>query len=161
MKKLIIATLAVALAGVGINSHAGTANDGFTVGATVIAACTITAGDLSFSNIDVRTAPVLQTNTIDVVCTKDSAYVIGLGAGVSGDVAARTMKDGSKVLNYFLYSDSGRTINWTDDLTGSAGGVGGTGSGVSQTITVYGRVPVQTNAVVGTYSDTVTATISF
>lgn len=160
MKKLLIATLAVALAGVGINSYAAPATDNFTVTATVTANCSVVAADLSFSGIDVRAESTQQSN-IEVTCTNQTAYVIGLSAGVSTDVAARTMKDGSKVLNYFLYQDAAHTLNWTNEAT-APGGKAGTGTGSNQDITVYGVVPIQSSAQAGTgYTDSITATVNF
>ena len=50
---------------------------------------------------------------------------------------------------------------WGDE-TGGTGALTGTGSGASQTLTLYGRVPGgQPTPAIGTYSDTVTATVEF
>jgi spore coat protein U-like protein len=61
-------------------------------------------------------------------------------------------------LSYFLYSDSGRTTNW-GNVTGSW--VSGTGTGTAQNLTVYGRIPASQSALIGSYADTVTVTITF
>jgi spore coat protein U-like protein len=37
----------------------------------------------------------------------------------------------------------------------------GTGTGASQTITVYGKVPTQTTPVAGTYADSVIVTLTY
>jgi len=144
---------------------AATADDNFDVTATIIASCTITAGDLAFGNYDpLAVANNDNTSTISVTCTNGAAYNILLDGGtVAGDVANRSMDDdatGTQNLNYALFRDAGRTNNWgetigTDTLTG-------TGIGVNQNITVYGRITAgQTAPTVGAYTDTVTATIDF
>ncbi len=54
--------------------------------------------------------------------------------------------------------DAGRTAPWFTD----AGNVAtGSGTGNGQSLTVYGRVPVQTTPVAGTYTDTVVVTITY
>jgi spore coat protein U-like protein len=66
---------------------------------------------------------------------------------------------GGGTLNYALYRDTGRTNNWgstigTDTQTG-------TGSGLIQTLTVYGQVAAAQTPLAGTYSDTVTVTLTY
>jgi spore coat protein U-like protein len=39
--------------------------------------------------------------------------------------------------------------------------VSGTGNGAGQTITIFGRVPAQTTPAPGTYTDTVTVTVTY
>jgi spore coat protein U-like protein len=68
------------------------------------------------------------------------------------------MIKGSDYLRYDLYSDNARATIWGG--TG-AGYSGYTGTGTSGTVTVYGRVAASQNAPVGSYSDSVTVTITF
>ena len=63
-------------------------------------------------------------------------------------------------LSYSLYSDSGRTTNW-GNVTGSWMSGTGTGTGTAQNLTVYGRIPASQSALIGSYADTVTVTITF
>lgn len=51
-----------------------------------------------------------------------------------------------------------RGRRWGD---GSPGTATVNGSGTTHTFTVYGRIPARQNAVVGSYSDTITVTITF
>jgi Spore Coat Protein U domain len=61
----------------------------------------------------VLSANIDQTNTISVTCTNTTPYNIGLDKGLNGSsVTTRQMKTGSAVINYSLFSDSGRTTNW-------------------------------------------------
>jgi spore coat protein U-like protein len=68
------------------------------------------------------------------------------------------MSNGTDVLKYDLYSDSGRTTVW-----GNTAGTGKThtGTGSSTDLTVYGTLPHGQNKSVGSYSDTVLATVTF
>ena len=63
-------------------------------------------------------------------------------------------------MGYQLYLDSQLKTAWGDGSAGTTM-VTGTGSGAAQIIPVYGVVPVQGTPAPGTYSDTITATISF
>ena len=143
---------------------AATQNDSFDVTATIVASCSITANDLAFGNYDPLSVTDLdQTATISVTCSSGATYDIQLSAGLSGNVAARTMDDdatGTNLLNYSLFIDSGRTNNW--GVTNGTDTYQGTGTGAAQVVTVYGRIPAgQTTPPVGTYADTITATIEY
>lgn len=165
-QKLLLAS-AVAAALVAPGANAATSTTTFSVGATVSDSCSVTAGDLSFGTIDplvnVTTASD-ATSTIDVTCANGTAYDVGLDAGGStgATTAARAMTGGTgtDLLNYSLYSDSGRTTNWGDVVDTDT--VAGTGSGTAQTLTVYGRIPTgQNTAPTGSYSDTITVTVTY
>jgi spore coat protein U-like protein len=70
------------------------------------------------------------------------------------------MVSGGNTLNYSLFSNAGRTTNWGNNIGTDT--VAGTGTGALQTLTVYGRIPAsQTTAPVGSYSDTITVTVTF
>jgi len=156
----------VALTALSISSElalAQTANDTFAVTAEVIDACDITANDLSFGNYSaISGSNVDATSTLDVTCTTSTSYVIALNVGTTsgGAFTGRLMTDGSNTLDYNLYTSTARTSVWGDG-TGATLTVSGTGNGSLQSLTVYGRVPASQNVPVGSYADTVTATISF
>jgi len=142
---------------------AQTANDTFAVTAEVIDACDITANDLNFGNYStISGSNVDATSTLDVTCTSGTSYAIALNVGTTsgGAFTARLMTDGSNTLDYNLYTSTARTNVWGDG-TGATLTVSGTGNGSLQSLTVYGRVPASQNVPVGSYADTVTATISF
>lgn len=154
--------LALALLGVSSLSLAATTTDTFTVTATVENSCVVTANNLAFGTVNVISgADVDATSTIDVTCTNGATYEVGLDGGGAADVANRAMSDGGTgTLNYSLYSDTGRTTNWGN--TTGVDVVAGTGSGSAQTLTVYGRIPQgQTTVAAGSYTDTITATVTY
>ncbi len=142
---------------------AQTASDSFAVTAEVIDACDITANDLDFGNYSSISGSALDaSSTLDVTCTNGTLYAVELNEGTTsgGAFTERLMTDGSDTLGYNLYTSSARTTVWGDG-SGATSTVIGTGSGVLQSLSVYGRVPASQNVPVGSYSDTVTATISF
>jgi spore coat protein U-like protein len=65
----------------------------------------------------------------------------------------------SSLLSYKLFSNSGYTTNWGNTVGTDT--VAGTGSGVSQTLTVYGQIPAQQFVRPGCYTDTVVATLTY
>jgi spore coat protein U domain-containing protein, fimbrial subunit CupE1/2/3/6 len=144
-------------------SHAGTATTTFGVSAQIVATCTInSASTLNFGNsIGVLSANVPGTSTIQVTCTNSTAYSIGLdaGTGSGATVAVRKLTSGGATVNYSLYSDSGHNTVWGN--TPPTDTVAGTGNGTAQSFTVYGQIPPQTTPAPGTYTDTITVTVTY
>ena len=65
---------------------------------------------------------------------------------------------GAAGITYGLYRNTQRTQPWSE----AAGEVAsGTGTGLLQSVPVYGRVPAQTTPGAGIYSDTVVATVTY
>lgn len=158
---LLLATLLPLLA------QAGTAGNSFQVTATVTSACTVSGTTLNFgASIDPLAAetPLDATSTLSVQCTNTTPYTVSLNAGVNAGGAsnfgARLMKSGSNTLGYQLYLDAGRATVWGDG-TSSSSTSAGTGTGSAQTLTIYGRLPSLANVVPGSYTDTVTVTVSY
>jgi len=130
----------------------------FTVTASPVAACTLTAANLSFGTRGVIDANVDATSSLSVTCATGLAYSVQLSNGVTGTgPTARRLTNGGVWLTYGLYRDAIRSLAW-----GGAGQAeAGTGNGASQGYTVYGRVPPQTTRAPGAYGDTVVATIVY
>ena len=138
---------------------AATATTTFAVTATVISVCSVSALPLSFGNYSPISGTALDaTTTVTALCTLSLPYTIGLDDGVNASGSQRRMALVAATLNYELYSDSSRTQRW-----GSAGGqlVSGTGSGLNQNLTVYGRVPAGQVVGAGAFADVITVTITF
>ena len=143
-------------------AHAATTTTTFTVQLTITASCTInSASTLNFGSQGVLAANVDQTSTIQVQCTNTTPYNIGLDAGTAAGatVTTRKMTSGGATVNYSLYSNSGRTTNWGNTVGTDT--VSATGNGAAQSYTVYGRVPAQTTPAPGTYTDTITVTVTY
>ena len=152
-------TVALVLAPTGARSATKTA--AFNISAQVVSDCTITGSNLDFGQVGLTSANNDATTTVEVVCTPTTAYTISLdaGTGANSTVATRYMTSGSNQLQYQLFRDSGRTQVWGETVGTDT--EGGEGTGVSQTYTVYGRLPTQNPAATGNYTSTVTATIAY
>lgn len=139
---------------------AGEDTDTFTVSATVLATCEVTANDLEFGDYDPVAASHLDAETtLSITCTSGTPYAVGLSLGDGGgaSIANRFMEDGPEQLAYVLYQNSGRTTLWGE----SSNTLAGVGDGAPDTIDVFGRVPMQQAAPAGEYEDTITVTVTW
>lgn len=174
MKKLLIATLAVALAGVGINSHAGTNTADLTVTASIAEACAVSTTAVAFGAYDPVNANasgganVMSTGAVLTTCTFGTTgkLLLDQGAQGTGTLAApvRFMKTGSgganELLGYQLYAAGVDNTVWGG--TNATGLTLTVGDGTQKSQTVYGTIPKGQNTVkVGSYTDTVVVTIDF
>lgn len=146
------------------NSATATAN--LVVSLTITANCTIGASTVPFGSTSSLLTAINQTGTLNVTCTNTTPYTVGLDGGnvATSTVTARLMAgtatgNTTTTIPYQLYSDTGRSTVWGNT---SGTWVTGTGSGTSQTLTVYGQVPTATiTPKPDTYQSTVIATITF
>lgn len=140
-----------------------TATDTFLVTLTLEDECVVTAGiALDFDAAGVLDVALTGTTTIDVQCTDQTAYSVGLneGTGVGATVLTRYLTGpGGVLVLYELYQDAGHLTIWGN--TPPTNTVAGTGDGDTQTLTVYGLVPVQVTPVAGNYTDTITVTVTY
>ncbi|ANJ75698.1 spore coat U domain-containing protein [Ralstonia insidiosa] len=141
---------------------AATQTTTFTVTLTLQNNCLISANPLNFGTQGVLSANVDQTTSLSVTCSTAAPYNVGLDAGTTtgSTVAARLLAgSGGATVGFQLYSDSAHTQVWGNTIGTNT--VTGTGTGTAQTLTVYGRVPQQSTPAAGTYTSTITATITF
>jgi spore coat protein U-like protein len=132
----------------------------FRVSVAHAAGCTVSSSGLNFGNYDVFSSINDDiTGTINVNCTSGTGYSIGLSSG-SGTFGMRTLQNGASLLIYNLYIDPTRLTIWGDG-TGGTSMVNGTGTGANVGLSVYGRIPASQNALVGTYGDLITITVTF
>ena len=144
-------------------SHAATRTTTFEVTAQIVSDCSIVnAPNLDFGIIGVQNIAYSSTATLSVVCTPGTSYSVSLDAGsVAGStVTTRYLAGPDGNISYSLYRDSGYTQVWGNTVgTNTAGG---TGTGSNQNYTIYGRITaMQTTKAPGSYSSTVTATITY
>lgn len=138
-----------------------TANFSFTVRARVPNDCMVNAGDMDFGARGLLDQDVTATSIVDVTCTAGSAFNVGLGYGITGsNINDRHMRtpQGNRV-RYQLYKDQARTQPW--GLPADGVSFLDTGTGIKRGLTVYGLVPQQTTPPPGSYSDTVTVTVTY
>lgn len=141
-----------------------TAGGTFAVRATVPADCEVTAaGDMAFASpVNLLTSNIDQTSTLSLTCTNGANYQIGLDNGGNAVGTQRRMRLGTtgNYVAYELYRNVGRTQRWGGTLNTDT--TAGTGSGTSQSVTVYGRVPVQSPMpAAGAYKDTILVTVTY
>lgn len=159
----ILMALSILFTGATVFAATTTAN--LPISATVISACSIgTVVGVAFGNYDPTSAtPNNATGTIPVTCTNGTTYNIGLGAGTFAGATVTTRRmtgvPPGTPLNYSLFRDSGRTLNWGTTIGTDT--VALTGTGVAQSTTVFGQIPALQAVTAGTYSDTVLITVTF
>jgi spore coat protein U-like protein len=94
--------------------------------------------------------------------TGSQRVTIDLSKGNSNDYNNRYMLNGVNKLFYNLYIDSARTQIWGDGVNSTRYyGPLKLANNTSVPLTIYGRIPAQQDASVGTYSDTIIVTMNF
>jgi len=167
IRTLLCSALLLAGAGAVADASAATASANFEVTATVVQSCRIEAGaTLAFGNYDPTSDDVATgSTTIRVRCTNGTAAPIALDQGVNrtGDTTCvdRAMKSvTTDELSYGLYQSAGTSEPWgCADGTNTYDYLATNASW--NTLTVHGEIPAAQDALVGVYTDTVTATITF
>lgn len=164
--RLLAGTAFVALSIASTATLAATSTTTFNVRVTITAACDINTTaptDVDFGSQPSTATDVDNQGALSVNCTPGAPYTIALDNGQNGaDANSRQMSNGTDLVPYQLYRNVARTAA---DIWGSTTGTGGdvyagTGSGMVQSIPVYGRVP-GTNFPAGSYVDVITATITY
>ena len=161
MKMMTGLGILAGLACVGGSASATTTTSTFGVTMAITAQCVIN----STATMTIPSIGVIQANNdantpLHIQCTNTTPFTIGLDAGTTtgGAISQRLLTSGSATVNYNLYTSAAYATIW--GMTGGAL-VSSTGTGADQTFTVYGRVPAQTTPAPGTYTDTVTVTVTY
>lgn len=139
----------------------GSDNFDFQARATVASLCQIgTASDMNFGSVPSNfAANIDQQSAITMTCTRNTAWQVGLDNGQNALGTTRRMAGGTSRVAYELYRNSARNQRWgttlnTDTLAGS-------GTGLAQVLSVYGRVAPQAPMPAGAYSDKITVTVTY
>ncbi|WP_072392708.1 spore coat U domain-containing protein [Hyphomicrobium sp. CS1GBMeth3] len=151
----------VAMAGAGA-ALAATATGNFNAQIIIQGECIVAATNtLDFGTTGVLSADIDQTTTFEVQCTNSTPYSVGLdaGTGVGASTLLRRMTGGSDTVDYQMFSDPSRTVNWGDNV--GVDTVAGVGNGSPQALTIYGRVISQATPEPDTYIDTVTIEVTY
>ena len=138
----------------------GTQYATFAVQASVGSDCIVSATDLIFpTSTGLISAAIPGMSSLSVTCTSTTAYTVGLGNGATGTgPTTRKMTNGASSITYGLYRDSAFAQPWSAVAGGMASG---TGSGTTQTYTVYGRVAPSQSPPPGAYGDSVGITVTY
>jgi spore coat protein U-like protein len=132
----------------------------FIVTAIVPATCTVSASALNFGNY--LGALIDASSAVTVNCTNLTVFNIGLNAGTATGATVTTRKmtsPASATLNYTLFRDSARTLNWgntvgTDTLLTQA-------NGTAVQYGVFGRMAAGQSGNPALYSDTIIVTVTY
>ncbi|MEN5300384.1 spore coat U domain-containing protein [Brucella sp. TWI559] len=137
-------------------------NGNLSVEITIQNECSLdTIAGVNFGTTGLLATEKTQAGEITVTCTKGASFALaldeGLGTGATEAMRLMTKSGGTETVEYSLYRDAQHTLLW-----GSAtNGYSGTGTGASQTLNVYGRVPAQDTPSAGVYQDTVQVTLTY
>jgi spore coat protein U-like protein len=136
------------------------------VSANVIRNCTIATAPINFGAYDPvaanATQPLDGVGTITVTCTRGTSAHIGLSLGVNGAGGSRRMSQGGvpPYLTYEIYKDASRSTVWGSGFSNNLD-IPSAPSIAPRTYSAYGRVPSAQDVTVGSYVDTVLATVDF
>ena len=136
---------------------------GFTASANVVKSCQVSADALAFGEVDGIASPtnIDATTTIRVVCSKQTAYNVLLvlsNNNTGGSSAMKGQAGNTDAVPYRLYSDSARSAPWGSLASNDVSGIG---NGLTQSLTVYGRVPGLPNVQADNYKDTVIVNVTY
>jgi spore coat protein U-like protein len=170
MHKILTATLAAGVMAAGVAQSASTTTTTFAVTATVLSTCSATAAALPFGSYTPGAGALTASSTISVKCTKSTPYTVALNVGTGTGAAfstgrLMTVAAGTNTLQYNLYTTNAYGTVFGDG-TGSTTTIGGIGAGVAtaNSTTVFGQLldnAVNQAAVPGSYTDTITVTVSY
>lgn len=122
---------------------AGTATTLLEVKTAIVPECKISnVTTLNFGSFGVLSEAIDATATFSLQCTGTTSYSIGISAGnavASPNATTERKLYGDSGLAYDLYRNSARSEHWGYDSSRLTG----TGTGAVETITIYGRIPVQ------------------
>lgn len=169
----LLAAIAAALGIVlipGNGARAGTGTFNIVSSITVSSVCTYNGTPaLAFAAYDPivvnRTTAATSTGTLSVTCPQTLAYGVtadlGLNSASAGGACAtgtctRAMSSAGNFLSYDIYTTSAYATVWN-----ATHALAGTGAGVAQSISVFGYIPPGQIAPAGSYTDTVTVTVTF
>lgn len=158
-------------------AFAGVGTGTFTAQTQVNANCTLSTSAVAFGSYNPiganQTSDLNSIGTITIACVKGTAPTIGLGLGANASGTSRRMQDTTVPGNYLpyeLYLPSGTAPNAACSFPGAT--VWGT-SGANlftpgaaantsaRTYNVCGTIAAGLNPAIGSYQDTVVATVNF
>jgi spore coat protein U-like protein len=129
-----------------------------------INSCSVQSSGMVFSSYDTQTrAAVDGTGTITVTCTGDGAsnsLSLNITGGNNGACSPRQMRSGANNLNYTIFQNAGRTLNFCDGASRFDINMDfSTGATQTRTYTMFGRVASGQNPAFGSYSDSVSISL--
>ena len=125
---------------------------------------TITAADISFGSAPLVNSFSTVSQSISVICTKDSTYTVGVDNGTHAAGGVRRMASGGNFLSYDIYKDS-TTNRWGSvgaERRSSTTSSSVSGDGLTRTYNYTAKVlTTQNTPPAGNYTDSVIVDLSF
>ena len=170
LKVAVVSAIVVGSVGFNTAIFAGTATDNMSVSTDVGISYTITVADLTFPGYD-PTYGVHNdsTGSVTSTCTMGGAVVLTLGQGASAEsgstdavpirrMLGQSAGNAGTFLAYGLFQENGRTTVFGNT---SATGASFAATGGADVTTVYGRIPKNQAAGIGSFVDSVSVTLTY
>jgi spore coat protein U domain-containing protein, fimbrial subunit CupE1/2/3/6 len=146
-------------------AHAiGTVSSRIGVSMSVQPACKLTVGTMNFGRM-LAPGSMAGSGNVVVNCVNTTPYQVALDAGAHLSAGKRNLANGANLISYELYQDAAKTVVWGDSgLAGTypAGTpLSGVGTGVNQTLTVYGSLTSGALQIPGGYRDNVSVSVTY
>ena len=172
---LALSTMLLSTAGLSVSAFAATSASDMAVTADINANCTMSTTDLAFGAYDPIVAnaalDLRATATVSTTCTSGATGVVTMSQGdhslycVINDCHRQLANaEETGFLRYNIYTSASYYMSniWNNDVEEMSSVAQVLGSGVSQDLTVYGEIPKnQKNAPAGSYTDTITVTLTY
>ena len=168
LKRAMLSAIALGFAILATQSHADTGTSIMSVSVTVEHSCSMDISPMTFGVYDGvvanASAALDAKTTVISSCTSGAAALITMNAGNSAgsgsdDVPVRRMtSEAGDYLVYQVYSDVSHKTVWGNAVPT---GVALSGTGLPQTLTVYGSIPSAQMVPEGDYSDQIIVTITY
>jgi spore coat protein U-like protein len=161
IRSWISALLTVAAIGWAGPAAGTTTTATFQVQIIITNACSIdSTSTLNFGSQGTLAFAVAATSSVSCTLALPSSISLDAGTGSGATVTTRKMTGpGSATVNYSLYQDITHLLIWGNTIGTNT--MPGIGTGLSIPYTVFGHVPSQATPGAGTYTDTITVTVTY
>lgn len=166
MNKILNSFLLALVFGASFSAHADTASGTIAVSTTVSNSCFLAApGTFSFGNYDpTALSSIVVNSSMSLRCTKGATVSIGMDKGLNSSAGSscsspgRQLANGSNFIPYSIFSPTGFDFGCSADNVYNTTSASGT---TVQNITYKGRITRGWDVPAGSYTDTITVTVSF
>ncbi len=161
--------LAIAMAAASMASFGASTSTNVGVTTTVIANCTVTSTPIAFGSYDSLAATATTaTGSVALTCSQGATPSVAVGLGGNPLAGVRRMTDGSNLLPYSVLQPTSNAANascagavtaYPDAAPGFS--LPAAPSTAARTFNLCGSIAPGVSVPIGSYSDTVLATITF
>lgn len=148
-------------------ARAQTYCNGTLIGGLLYGTPAVSATSLAFGSYSPQASLAQQSNvTVTAACAGGLAggtlppFTVAMSTG-SGSFSQRKMISGTYSLKYQIYTSASLSTVWGDGTGSTSTIAGGNGGTASQTLTGYGVISINQYVTPGSYTDTITVTLSY